>query len=373
MPLLKRLLRSRILIGLMVLFVAWALFLILFYLVESSAQPDFRPVKDPVPASFLEAEKGIPNYQRPIESTYLTFPEWYLVFNPQEYGKFIEVDRPSRFPYFTSIAQFWGSYGRFYGLTKRNYPSDIGDNLMEAIIGTSFSVEYIVKGLWENSIGRILEWISGCEKTQEDLYAAKAAQDYGAFVPTDPWFEFPFGKKLVGLWTETPFFGPHFLRKCERKTFLSLEYGGKALYALPIKLASHMVYGVADTEVFLAVQHAPKGIFKDPKVRRLKDLGKGSYLIALPHYQGFTDTLPELTAKGLEIVDIAGNREILVSAVGTKERNYQPKEATLLFTMNMMADSHRQRLLLQVPTRALRKVLGEFKAQDITLEHLFDY
>src|SRR5437762_8700 len=71
----------------------------------SSAQPNFKPVP-PITAEEKAASDGIEDYSRPVASTYLTFPEWYLVFNPQEYAQFLSNQKPSGFPYFSSIGQF---------------------------------------------------------------------------------------------------------------------------------------------------------------------------------------------------------------------------------------------------------------------------
>ena len=354
-----------------VFFCGFLLFGLVFHLECRSAQPNFRPAGQEIPARFQEAENGIQDYRRPEASTYLTFPEWYLVFNPQEYGRFIAERRPSDFPYFASIGQFWCGYCEVYGIANKHYPFNAGDQLMEAVIGTSFSAEYAGKGAWENTIGRLAEWAGGT-KTEEDAYAARVAQEYGSFVPTDPWYEFPFGNRLAGLWKGTSLFGPHLARKWERKTFLSLEYGIKALYAALIRLGTHAVYGVADTEIYAAVQDAPESLFQDRRVRKKKDLGNGCYLITLPHYQGFTDTAPSLARQGVQFVDLAGNGEILLTAIAPPGWKYDLSDGRLLFTMNMMTSAGK-RIAVQAPTRSLSKILNQLEAEKVELEHLFDY
>lgn len=344
---------------------------LVFHFKCRSAQPNFRPIGAEIPARFQRAENQVKDYRRPEESTYLTFPEWYLVFNPQEYGRFIAEKKPSEFPYFASIGQFWCGYCEVYGIASKHYPFNAGDHLMEVVIGASFSTEYGIKGAWENTIGRLSEWAGGT-KTEEDSYAAKVAQEYGRFVPTDPWFEFPFGNRFVGLWKKTHLFGPDLVRKWERKTFLSLEYGTKAVYAGLIRVGSHAVYGVADTEIYAAVQDAPDGMFQDERVRKIKDLGDRCYLIMLPHYQGFTDTAPGLAQEGIQFVDLAGNGEILVTAIAPPGWNYDLSDGRLLFTMNMLT-STRRRIAVQVPTKSLTKILVQLKTEKVELEHLFDY
>ena len=53
-------------------------------------------------------------HRRTPEQTFLTFPEWFLVHSPAEYAAFIKDQRPSDFPYFGHIDQFWQSYRAVY-------------------------------------------------------------------------------------------------------------------------------------------------------------------------------------------------------------------------------------------------------------------
>jgi len=359
-------------IVILVIFTVFIIYLVTFHFRCSSAQPNFKTINDEIPAQFKTAENAIKDYKRAEESTYLTFPEWYLVFNPQEYGKFLTQEKPSGFPYFTSIGQFWGGYCQVYGITKRNYPFSAGNQLMEVVIGTSFTVEYTIKGVWENTIGRVSEWLSFGEQTEEDIYAAKVAQEYGNFIPTKPWYEFPYTKTLAGLWSDTNFFGPHMLRKFERKIFLSLEYGVKAGYALLIKIGTHSVYGIADTEIYVGVKNTPDTIFQDKRFRKISDLGDDSYIITVPHYQGFTDTIPLLARQGVEFVDFAGSDEILLTAVVPGDWKYHLKSGTLLFTMDMMSNSEK-RIAVQAPAKSLSEILTTLEAEGVRLEHLYDY
>lgn len=371
MRVLKRIVKSKIFWAVSLVFGAGILFVLIFTVRCGSAQPHFKRINDEIPEQFKDAENKIKDYKRAEESTYLTFPEWYLVFNPQEYGKLIAEKRPSTFPYFTSIEQFWYGYCQVYGITKANYPFNAGDHLMEAVIGTSFSVEYAVKGLWENTIGRVSEWLGGTQ-TEEDIYAAEVAQEYGNFIPTDPWYQFPFGQKLVGLWKDQSVFGPHILRKLERRVFLTLEYGVKAVYGWLIRIATHSIFGIADTEIYVSVQNAPDDIFQNPKIHKVKDLGNHSYIITVPHYQGFTATVPVLARQGIKVIDFAGNTEILLTAVAPHNWKYDLKAGNLLFTMDMMTNADK-RIAVQVPTKSFSEILSQLESEGVKIEHLYDY
>lgn len=338
-----------------------------------AAQRDFKPVTEPLSPELNRIIEGTEKYRRAEDGTYLTFTEWYLVFNPQEYAAFIAKERPSRFPYFRGIAQIWSGYSQTYGIVRRHYPFNAGQNLMVVVIATSSTVEFGLKGAYEKSVGRLFEWTAGGSRTPEDEFAAQVARDYGNFIPTRPWFEFPFAHKFRELWTSTDLFGPRFLRKTERKIFLSFEYGAKALYAGLIRLASHAVYGVADTEVY-ASGHAVGDLALDkPGVRRVRELGPGHWIFTVPHYQGFTDTVPLLARAGVQFDEIAGNDEIMLTLVTPADWTYHLSAGRPLFATTLLADSKSKRIAVQVPVKALSAVLGEIETKGLRLEHLFDY
>lgn len=371
MRIVKRTKLHRILVICIALFCISLFFIAGFAFRCSRTQQSFRPIQNSIPADIQKEENKIAEYKRAEERTYLTFPEWYLVFNPQEYAQFIKNHKPSRFPYFASIHQFWGSYCTVYGITSQHYPPNPGTHLMVAVIGSSFTAEYVGKGLWENTLGRTTEALGGI-KTAEDVYAAKVAFDYGEFILTRPWYEFPYTSVLNDLWQDVPFWGGHVVRKLERRIFLTLDFGVKALYAKIIELATHSVYGTSDTEIYASVQGLSKATLKDIPIRLVKNMGNDRYLVALPHYQGFTDTVPILTDQGVDFIDIAGNDEILLSAVAPATWEYNLKHGSLLFTMPLM-NKPAKRYMIQVPTSSLGHILRELRKENVYIEHLYDF
>ena len=156
--------------------------------------------------------------------TYLTLPEWLLVYYPGDYARFLKNRPASGFPYFGSIGQFWSCYWDTYRATRGKYPFNWGYHVMVLVIGSSYTVENGIKGAYENTVGRLTEWLAGHAITQEDALAADVAQDYVDFIRVEPWYEFSFIRALKQLWAETDLFGPGLLRKWERKLSLSVEY-----------------------------------------------------------------------------------------------------------------------------------------------------
>ena len=94
--------------------------------------------------------------------------------------------------------------------------------------------------------------------------------------------------------------------------------------------------------------------------------------MSVPHYQGFTNTIPLLAAKGVQFVDVAGNNEILLTAVAPHDWTDNLPDGALLFSMNMVTSSS-TRVALQVPVQSLTSTILTLKAQGLRIEHLYDY
>lgn len=341
------------------------------------------------------------DYNRTPESTYLTIPEWYEVFSYQEYADAINPDngsRPSQFQYAHSIGQLWSLYCMAYHHTDGTYPFNGGNHLMIGVIGTSFSVEYGVKGAYEDTIGWLTEWDS--TTTPEDHYAHAVAADYGTFVETEPWYRYPFGSKAIGIWKDTPLCGDHMHRKVERKMFLTTEYGVKWAYAGLIRAATGAIYGAPPENDYvwaLDVHGDPTSVAGVRVAQTLRaptdaqpqgsgdpgappgntdstDASTGDYILILPHYQGFTDGIPQLAARGAHFEQLSGNDRIIATLQAPT--GWTPPDATatvLLQRQDVVTKPGIDRVVLLVPTRTLSDLLNALPAQHVAVEHLFDY
>jgi hypothetical protein len=241
---------------------------------------------------------------------------------------------------------------------------------MIVIIGSSFAVENALKGVYENTIGRVVEFVAGHD-TPEDAFAARTAAEYGRFMHKTPWYEFPFASKLRGLWTETGATGPHLLRKWERRLALSTEYAIKAGYGWLIKIATKSAYGDEILLTYVRADHVPES-FDELPAAHVTDLDDGSWILSIERYEAFTPAVVKLTAEGVRFADIAGNTRILVTAL-TRGPVALPEGARTLFARPLAADPGRQRTALDVPVVSLGEVIAALKKSDATLEHIFDF
>jgi hypothetical protein len=321
------------------------------------------------PSTASSMGEGITGYARPEDDTFLTYAEWYIVWSYQEKAAWQQAHLPSSFPYFRAIGQYWSGYCCSYEVVRSRYPFNFGDHLMLAVIGTSFTVEYALKGSYESTVGRLTEWLGNNAMTDEDRYAARVAQDYGLFVQDRPFYEFPFFKAFRGLWSDTSLWDTHVARKWERKAWLSLDYAVEGAYCGIITLASHSVYGVEDDVTYAVVEQVPEMLFSSvPSVVKVKELGKDTFLVRMPRYRKFTEAAERLFRDNVRFVEIAGNRQVMVTALVSRDWNFAMPTGELLFASEMLTDASRKRVTLRVPVSNLGAT-----ANALTIEHIYDY
>jgi len=313
------------------------------------------------------------NYFRGEEQTVLTVPEWYLVWNPVEYAEFLaQGGNPSDFPFFASIDEYWALYDR---VAKIATTSGYGHNgeyfTMLRVIGASTTLEYIVKGSYETTIGRFSRWTAGGKDTEEDRLIQRAHRAYADFIFGSAWYEYDFGHWFDELWGETPFFGEHFIRKLERRIFFTLEYGGKAAYAKVIELAAHTAFGIKDDHLYFTVI-APADDTPNPTgVETVRADGRFRVVTSL-RWGPFTEAAVALATAGFDFADIAGNHRIVVTAVGPRDRE-PPGDAAELFESRVLSSGELERHVLLVETRSLASLLRALPASGVRLEHVYDY
>jgi hypothetical protein len=323
----------------------------------------------------------IPEYYRPESKTYLTLPEWYIVYSTEEYAVFLQDHRSGEFPYFKAVGQYWQSYVDVCRVIQGRYPFNGDSQFTLAFIGISFTAENMLKGAYEGTIGRFTEWISSATPTAEEVYAAQVAQEYGEFLHMTPWYFFPFGEKLRGLWNETSLSGPDPLRKWERKFALTIEYGGKLLYGGFTRWGAQATYGGADVEKIYVVTTGVTDDMLNNDLELIQKIDDQKQLIRITRFEYFSDTVPGLTERGLQFIEIAGNDEILFTLIGRQDADYSFDHGQYLFNLPILthpSTSSGQAGLTRVAIRVRVADIGPFLQElkgkpDIRFEHMYDY
>ena len=318
-----------------------------------------------------------PGYRRPDSDTFLQHPEWYIVYSSEEYGRHLAAHPPSTFPYGASIGQYWRTYHESWTATRHTCPPNWAYHVMLWVIGTSYSAELALKGLYENTIGRAAEWTADGELTPEDRLAAKVAQDYARFVHDRPWYEYRFLPRLWELWLELPLWGDHPARSWERKGFLSLEYGVKAAYAGLIALATRAAYDPQPPRTELLFRRWSDNLARVmPGLAVEERLDSTAVVVSAGRFDPTRDLLLRLARSApadLRLDAIAGRPVTAFTGVAPKGWSPPGGRGRILHAMPLPTDSTRVRLFFETRTRDLLPWLRELvKDTALMVDHVYD-
>ena len=287
-------------------------------------------------------------FRRRPEQTYLTFPEWFLVFSPREYAAYVKHHSPTEFPFLGHLAQFWQGYAAA-NQQARQYPFNFDYHLMNCIIGASTTAEFLVKASYEATVGRVSELLSGGLRTEEDDFSTRMSEDYCHLLDTKAWYDYPYLDELCTLWTQVPAWGPGMVRKWERRYFLTTEYAFKGAYAHLMLQAARASY--------------------TPEIPTTAVLDSQGELHSLPRYQAFQTAATELARNGIQFREIAGNQDsLMISYLMPTQQAAPPSGTRLMFTLPVLTQPERTRVVVKAPISRLHEIL-----QQTEPEHVFDY
>jgi hypothetical protein len=340
--------------------------------IESTCRPEASTSASPAPAVMLPAidEAG---YRRKLNNTYFTFPEWYIVYSFEDFGRFLDRSSESHFGYLSHIFGFWRSFCTINRAVPATGESIAEVKTMIYVIGISYSVEYAVKGIYENTIGRAFEWIRGEKRTPQDEFGRAVLQDYAAFLHTIPWYKYPFREKFDGLFAiSSP--TPSTLRSWERDFALGVEYFVKVGYASLIQKA---LEAGGDNEprdiMFVVATLPPEVLAKEPRIKPIRTLTPQWQLVQTPRYKDFTEIVQGLLDKGYGLAEIAGNHDILITVIAPDTAKLDIKGTTELFSLKLDAKPGFRRAGLKASIDRLVDINRELKARGASIEHFYDY
>lgn len=321
----------------------------------------------------IEKERdNIKGYYRDEEQTVLTVPEWYLVFNPKEYADYLEKgNNPSDFPFYASIDEYWKLYDKSIKLVSDAYPENKEYNTMLKVIGVSVTLEYTAKILYENTIGRVFSWFVNDIISNEEKTIIAAQRSYSDFIYHTAWYEFKFLPWVKKVWTVSDTTKSSFLRKTERKLFFTFEFVFKAAYAQLIEWAAKNSYETPVTNIYLLVD-SKENLQQIGDIKILKEQ-KNKKLLSIPRWGSFTTNLLKLCQKDMEILEIGGNDEIVVSILSNESQNNNLDHIRLLYKSDVVTNKKTKRLVYLIPVNQLLAFLKQAKNRKIEIEHVFDY
>ena len=113
-----------------------------------------------------------------------------------------------------------------------------------------------------------------------------------------------------------------------------------------------------------------------PAVKPLAQLDPVHALVGTPRYDGFRDAVLQLARREVpvEIEEIAGNREICLTAVVPAAWSYSGAYGVVEYDLPLPTDSARTRITFRVPVGHL---LGAARALEsdpaVLIDHIYDY
>ncbi len=306
--------------------------------------------------------------------TFVSFPEWYIVYSAEEYADFVaRGGYPSGFPYASAIRQYWDSVRYAKISAEDSEPIDRATESVLRFVGASFSGEMAIIGLYENSIGRLTEYINFGFKTPEDRYTERVAHEYGEFLLHTPWYRFPYFEKLRGLWST---YGPASItvRGIERRVIFTFAYAAKGAYGKIIGAVTSASYAPAG----LTTNFTVMGITEDrvetlPEVAVLEVYDNGRVRAEAPRYRAFTPVAQSIVAEGGTFIDIQENDRIILTAIVADETCLVSKGMEAVFSMPILTNPPLIRSAYVVPVPQLHQLIDSFDACGVQLEHVYDY
>ncbi len=305
----------------------------------------------------------LPDEDHRLESrTLLTYPEWHIVHAYDDYAEVIATGDPHEFGFLRAITSYWTSLCAFSEMAGQHGGADFETRQMVYVIGVSFTAELLMKAAYEETIGRAFTWLRGGERDPLDDLSAGQARGYAAFLQQVPWYNWDFESDAAALeLAATPS-----LRSRERAFALGVENRVKAAYASVI---ANAVAGVGFDELRLRM------IVTGLTEQELTDLAgievvgtqAGGIVIETPRYRELTGMMADLAAQGVEFVEIAGNDDIMFTAISP---NLVAQDAFLSFPRQGYDD---YRHLIMVPVQSLAERLRGLDAVGLRLEHIHDY
>ena len=305
--------------------------------------------------------------QRREANTYLTYPEWHIVYAYDGLAEVLKNSDEHDFDYASSVWRFWTATCALTRIADAHGGADSDTRVMIYTIGASFTLEMALKAAYEETVGRVFAALRGPVKTPQDMVAASMAADYAAFLRQTPWYRYDFDNEARMLWA-APFTDR--LRGWERRLALGGEWKAKALYAGAIAA------GVAATgEAKLTIRSVVAGL-DAARLAAIADVAvitetPDGVVIETPRYARFTQILAEIARAGGTIREIAGNDDIMVAVTLPPGEDYVgPGEVIARLPREGFWS---ERVLIDTKVGDLARLLAARPPGDPGLEHVFDY
>jgi len=315
-----------------------------------------------------------PKYARAEGDSFLTYPEWYIVYAYSDLAGVTRTSSESSFDYFGSISGFWSSLCGARRSTSLQRPPTQDQMITDYIIGSSFTAEMAVQGIYERTVGALTVAFRGPDRAKEDEFNLALLDDYAKFLEQTPWYRYPFADKLAALWHDVPF--EPSLRSIERRFSLSLQYGVKLIYAKGIEALAGL--SPADLEISsIVLVPSAQALPTDDRIKPLREVraadGRQGVLVITPRYREFSSVIRAVGARGLAFAEIAGNTRILTTVLVPPGGLLPPTGATQIFQTSVQSMPGWRRVGYDTQVSAVATLPAAVEARGARFEHAYDY
>lgn len=314
--------------------------------------------------SALAAEQPEPlvdaEWQRPESRTLLTYPEWHIVHTYDDYAEVISTGDPHDFAYLTAIAGFWNTLCPLTEAAANMGGVDADTKVTIYTIGISFTAELLAKAAYEETLGRLAALLRGSDRAPLDDLSALQGAEYARFLRQTPWYKWDFLADAAALNQSAG----SSLRDTERRLALGTEYRFKAVYARMIDAAVAGL-GADQMRIRSVVSNIPEGtLSRIEGVDIIGALGDG-FEIETDRYRAYTDILKQLSDEGADLIEIAGNDQILFTVTSDA-----PAFEGALYSFRRQGYGDYRHLVLTPVSDLADRLRG---LSGVSLEHVHDY
>ena len=244
---------------------------------------------------------------------------------------------------------------------------------MLQVIGISTTVEYMLKGSYEYTIGRFTRWTAGGTDTEEDRIIAQAHRAYSDMIFDKAWYEFDFSAWQARIWSDTDFFGENFIRKLERKLFFSMEFGFKSIYAKLIGFGAQTAYEQSEGLIYMVAKVPTEANYEFPVPAQVVGEEGDELLLSVPRWGEFSKTIPILAKHDIQFVEISGNQNIIFSLLSNTDSANILVLSSKLISSELVSNPNRYRSYSLVKVKDLSAAIKEAVGHGFDVEHIFDY
>ncbi len=301
-----------------------------------------------------------PEHRRSEARTVMTYPEWHIVYAYQDYAAVIRAGDPHDYRFLPEIRRFWRSACVANRAAASLGGADWTTRQTIHVIGMSFTAELLLKAMYEEALGRVATWVRGPGRSPLDELSAAQAAAYADFLHQVPWYRWDFARDAAALEAaRTDAF-----RDGERELALGIEYGVKGAYAQAIGAAVAATGFDELTMRSVVANLTPEELGGIEGVTVIAERPEGVE-VETPRYEAFNLLARDLAARGAEFVEVAGNDQIMLTAL---TRDDEPVAGEILRLLRQGEGGWRH--LVLIPVSDLATALARSR---LAVEHVHDY